>query len=120
MHVRLEIIDEYTVCRPEGALEWSTAASLRAAMALLGSVPRLVIDLSDVTFMDSAGITALVCGVRRVRDNGGEVVVCSGRQRVTRLLGTIGFDRVAPIVSTVEEAGHLLFETPSALSGRGA
>ena len=120
MRVRLEIADEHTVCRPEGPLEWGTAPSLRAAMGLLGSVPRLVIDLSDVTFIDSAGVTALVAAVRRVRDNGGEVVVCSTRKRVNRLLETIGFDRVVPVVGSVEQAAHLMARAPGALSGRGA
>ncbi len=118
MHVRLEIADEYVVCRLQGPLEWGTAGSLRGAMGLLGSVPRLVIDLSEVTFVDSAGVTALVAGVRRVRDNGGEVVVCS-RRRVNRLLETIGFDRIVPVVGTVEEAAHLM-GAANALSGRGA
>ncbi len=118
MHVRLDIADEYIVCRLEGPLEWGTVGSLRGAMGLLHSVPRLVIDLSEVTFIDSAGVTALVAGVRRVRDNGGEAVVCSGR-RVNRLLETIGFDRVVPVVGTVDEAAHLM-GAPSALSGRGA
>ncbi len=118
MHVRLEIADEYVVCRLQGPLEWGTAGSLRGAMGLLGSVPRLVIDLSEVPFIDSAGVTALVAGVRRVRDNGGEVVACSGR-RVNRVLETIGFDRVVPVVATVEEAARLM-GAPSALYGRGA
>ena len=120
MRVRLEIADEYTVCRLEGPLEWGSAASLRTAMGLLGSVPRLVVDLSEVTFLDSAGISALVAGVRRVRDNGGEVVVCSTRQRVNRLLETIGFDRIVPVAGTVEQAAHLLGGKPGALSGQGA
>ncbi len=118
MHVRLEMPGDYVVCRLEGSLEWATVGSLRAALSLLDSVPRLVIDLSEVTFIDSAGVTALVAGVRRVRDNGGEAVVCSGR-RVNRLLETIGFDRVVPVVGTVDEAAHLM-GAPSALSGRGA
>ncbi len=120
MHVHLEIADEHTVCRLEGPLEWGTATSLRETMGLLGSVSRLVIDLSDVTFVDSAGVAALVAGVRLVRDNGGEVVVCSTRQRVNRLLETIGFDRVVPVVGTVEQAARLMAGAPGALSRRGA
>ncbi len=120
MHVRLEIADEYTVCRLEGPLEWGTAARLRTAMGLLGRLPRLVIDLSDVTFVDSAGVTALVAGVRAVRDNGGEVVVCSTRPRVNRMLETIGFGRVVPVVGAVEQAARLMTRPPGALSGQGA
>ncbi len=120
MHVRLEIAEEYVVCHLEGAVESATVGSLRAAMALLDSMPRLVIDLSAVTFVDSAGVTALIASIRRVRDNGGTVVVRSTRQRVNGLLATIGFDRVVPVATTVEQAAHLMAETPNRLSTGGA
>ncbi len=120
MHMRLEITDDYVVCRLEGPVEWATVGSLRAAMGLLDSVPRLVIDLSDVTFVDSAGVSALVASIRRVRDKGGTVVVRSTRQRANRLLATIGFDRVVPLATTVEQAAHLMAETRSSVSHEGA
>ncbi len=119
MDVRLEITDDYVVCRLEGPLEWATVGSLRAAMGLLDSVPRLVIDLSDVTFVDSAGVSALVASIRRVRDKGGTVVVRSTRLRVNQLLATIGFDRVVPVATTAEQATHLMAETRTRVSREG-
>ncbi len=120
MHVRLEITDDYVVCRLEGTLEWATVGSLRAAMGLLDSVPRIVIDLSDVTFVDCAGVSALVGSIRRVRDKGGRVIVRSTRERVNQLLATIGFDRVVPVATTVEQAADLMADTRSSLSGGSA
>lgn len=110
MQVRLEITDDYVVCRLRGPLERATVGSLRAAMGLLDSVPRLVIDLSEVTFVDSAGVSALVASIRRVRDHGGTVVVRSTQQRVNRLLVTIGFDRVVPVATTAEQTAELMAE----------
>ncbi len=117
MQVRLEIGDGYTVCRPVGALDASTAPTLAEAMALMASVPRLVINLSEVPFIDSAGLGALVGGIRRVREAGGEVAVCSGRPPIRRVLQTIGFDRVVPLVETLEEAQVSLDASPVRLAG---
>ncbi len=117
MQVRLEIGDGYTVCRPVGALDGSTTLHLREAMALMTSVPRLVIDLSEVPFIDSAALGALVGGIRRVREAGGEVAVCSSRRHVRRVLQTVGFDRVVPLVETLQEAQASIDPRPVRLAG---
>lgn len=84
MKVRLEVTDGCTVCRPVGALDAYSAPQVRESIALLTSVRAVVIDLSDVPFIDSAGLTGLVGGIRRVRDSGGDVVVCSAQARPRR------------------------------------
>ncbi len=117
MQVRLEIGSGYTVCRPVGALDASTTLHLTEAMALMTSVPRLVIDLSEVPFVDSASLGALVGGIRRVREAGGEVAACSSRPHVRRVLETIGFDRVVPLVETLDEAQASLDSRPVGLAG---
>ncbi len=108
MHVRVEITDRSAVCRPVGALDSDAAPQFREAMALMASVPRLVIDLSDVPFMDSAALSALVAGIRRVRDEGGDVAVCSSRRHISRVLEMVGLDRVVAIAGTVDEAERML------------
>ena len=85
LQVRLAVTTGYTVCRPVGELDAYSAPGLRESMALLTSVPRLVVDLSEVPFIDSAGLVALVAGIRRVRDGGGRVVVCSAQRHVQKL-----------------------------------
>ncbi len=117
MQVRLEIGSGYTVCRPVGSLDASTTLHLGEAMALMTSVPRLVIDLSEVPFIDTAALGALVGGIRRVREAGGEVAVCSSRHHVRRVLQTIGFDRVVPVVETLEEAEATLDPRPVRFAG---
>ena len=48
----------------------------RESLAELASKPRLTIDMSGVLFIDSAGLGALIGGIRCTRELGGEVVVC--------------------------------------------
>ena len=54
--------------------------------------------------MDSAGLGALIGGIRRAREAGGDVAVACSRPTLTRLLHTTGFDRIVPVTETVEEA----------------
>lgn len=96
--------DAYTLCRPSGELDAYTVGQFRESLTSLAEEPRLMIDLSDVPFMDSAGLGALIGGIRRARENEGDVVVLCSRPTLTRLLHTTGFDRIVPVTETLEEA----------------
>ena len=96
--------ESYHLLRPKGELDAYTVAQFREALAEHGAVGRLVVDLCGVPFMDSAGLGALIGGIRRIRDNEGRVVVyCSGAT-LLRLLHTTGFDRIVPVEETLEAA----------------
>lgn len=94
----------YILCRPVGELDAYTVARFREALGELSAAPRLVIDLSSVPFMDSAGLGALIGGIRRAREAGGDVAVACSRPTLTRLLHTTGFDRIVPVTETLDEA----------------
>ncbi len=55
----------YTICRPIGELDAFTVSQFRQSLAELASKPRLIIDMSGVPFVDSAGLGALIGGIRR-------------------------------------------------------
>jgi anti-sigma B factor antagonist len=96
--------DGYTICRPVGELDAFTVSQFRQALAELASMPRLVIDMSAVPFVDSAGLGALIGGIRRARELGGDVVVVCNRASLVRTLRTTGFDRIVVMTETVDEA----------------
>ena len=96
------------VCRPSGELEAFTVYQLREALAEMASSLRLVIDLSAVTFVDSAGLGALIGGIRHVREQGGDVAVACSRPVLIHLLHSTGFDRVVNVTDTVNEATEAL------------
>ncbi len=96
--------DGYTICRPLGELDAFTVSQFRQSLAELASSPRLVIDMSGVPFVDSAGLGALIGGIRRAREMGGDVVVACNRASLVRTLRTTGFDRIVTMTETVDEA----------------
>ena len=110
LEINIDETGDYTVCRPVGELDAFTVGQFREALSDLSGTPRLLIDLSGVPFLDSAGLGALIGGVRRAREAGGDVAVYGARPAVARLLHTTGFDRVATVSDTEEGAAKALVE----------
>ena len=110
LDIQLENGDGYVICRPVGELDAFTVSQFRQSLAELASNPRILIDMSGVPFVDSAGLGALIGGIRRARELGGDVAVACNRPTLTRLLHTTGFDRIVTVTETVEDAVAALLE----------
>jgi anti-anti-sigma factor len=110
-HIIVEHSDGYTVLRPTGELDAFTVASFRQVLSELAPSSSVVMDLTSVTFLDSAGLGALVGGIRRVREDEGTVAVASGRSSTGRVLRTAGIDRIVPLTDTLDEAIKALKES---------
>ena len=101
--VESEEFETHSVLRPRGDIDVYSVGQFREALSGLAEIPRLLIDLSEVPFMDSAGLGALIGGIRRNRDHEGEIVVVCDKPALTRLLHTTGFDRIVPVIETHDE-----------------
>lgn len=93
-------------CRPIGELDAFTVSQFRQIVAELVYIGNLalILDLTGVTFVDSAGLGALIGGIRRVRECGGQVVIACPRRRLAELLHTTGLDRIVPIYGSADDA----------------
>jgi anti-anti-sigma factor len=58
----------------------------------------VVVDLSEVTFIASLGIRALIIGAKTTASNGGKMVLLNPRPNVEQVLRTSHVDTVMPIV----------------------
>jgi anti-sigma B factor antagonist len=64
----------------------------------------VVVDFTNTTFIDSTTLGVLVGGVKRLRQNDGQLsLVCSDRN-ITKIFEITGLDRVFTIHATREEA----------------
>ncbi len=75
-------------------------------------IRQLIVDLSDVPYMSSAGIGVLVGASNEVEDEGGGVIVLSPSATVLGVFRDMGFDNMFTIVNTMEEACTALGVTP--------
>lgn len=65
---------------------------------------RLVVNLSEVTFMDSTGVGALLGRYRRLRSQGGTMVLVAPPPQVRPVLEMAGIPRLMPIVDEEVDA----------------
>lgn len=89
--VTLESQDEQrTVVRCAGALDFSSRDALADATGPLVGPGEFVVDLTDVSFVDSTGIGALVTLSQSLEDVGGRLVVRDPSRPVQRILEVSG------------------------------
>lgn len=65
---------------------------------------RLVVNLDGVGFVDSTALGCLVQGMKRCRQGGGDLVLCSLRQAVRIIFELTRLDRAFSIRDTEEDA----------------
>jgi anti-sigma B factor antagonist len=95
--VEVEPLEGGTVCRVHGEIDAGTVTEFRSSLAALVEERRLVLDLSEVAFMDSAGLGAMIGAIRRTRENGGLVALACRRPVLHRLFRVTGLDRIVPL-----------------------
>jgi anti-sigma B factor antagonist len=89
-----------------GEVDISTAPRFKEDLLALmdEGVRRIVVDLSEVTFIDSTALGVLIGGVRRLHEREGRLVLVAATRPVLRALTLTGLDRVFTICPTREEA----------------
>jgi anti-sigma B factor antagonist len=91
-----------------GDIDISTVARLRERLfELADNGQTLIVDLNRVTFIDSAGLGALVGAARRADAHGGSLHAVCARPQTRKLLWLTGVDRRIPLAATVD--GALMF-----------
>jgi anti-anti-sigma factor len=79
----------------------ASAAQLRAAWyAVIDErLPaRVIVDLQDVTFMDSAGLSVLAGLAKRQQSHGGTVAVCNPSEQTAKIMTVTGLDQSVRIL----------------------
>jgi anti-sigma B factor antagonist len=64
----------------------------------------LVVELDQVSFIDSAGLGALVGAAKRAAAHGASLHVACARPQVRQLFRLTGLDRQIPLARTLDEA----------------
>jgi anti-sigma B factor antagonist len=73
----------------------------------VGRPPCIVLDLRELTFMDSCGLGRLLAARRRARRDGRRLVLVRGGRAVQQVLAMTGLDEAFEIVSDIPAALRL-------------
>jgi stage II sporulation protein AA (anti-sigma F factor antagonist) len=88
-----------------GEIDHDTGQALRQALDASGNLrPRIVVDLSRVTFMDSTGINIFVAAHRTLTEAGGWIRLAAPGEAVMRTLQIVGVDAVIDCRETLRQA----------------
>ena len=103
LEINVDVSGANTVCRPVGELDAFTVAQFREALADIGGPTRLLIDLSGVPFLDSAGLGALIGAQRRLRELDSELRLTRVPAHVEKILHITALDQALPIHSVEDD-----------------
>ena len=88
-----------------GEIDISTVTPLRERLFEIAvSGAPLVVDLEQVSFIDSVGLAVLVGAANRAAAHGGTVQVACALPKIRQLVRLTGLDRQIPLARTLDEA----------------
>src|SRR5882724_7293304 len=92
MQIEEEPVGDIHVVSPQGRLDGSTSAMFTERFEKLigGTQPKLLVDLSGIEFVTSAGLRAVLGVVKRVKAANGVLAVCGIQAPVQEILDITG------------------------------
>jgi anti-sigma B factor antagonist len=89
-----------------GSVDASNSPDVEHAVkvALSGGKPRLIFDLSQVHYISSAGLRAILLAAKQAKAAGGGVAVFGLQADVEKVFTISGFGKIVPIATTDAEA----------------
>lgn len=103
--------DKYTIIKlDEEKLDTTIAPEVKSELVKLDSdgVENLIINLGNVKYSDSSGLSALLVANRLFGDKG-SFVLCDIQEHVMKLIKISQLDKVMEITPTQEEAVDMVF-----------
>lgn len=95
----------WTVVEVRGELDLSTSDELRSALdaAFDTEPPRIAIDLTGVTFMDSSSLGVLVATLERARQHDGELRLVGVQGSPAKVIALTGLDSAFTIEDSIDD-----------------
>jgi len=89
-----------------GEIDLFTAPELKQKLtdAIEGGKSRIVVDLSDTSFLDSTALGVLIGAVKRLRSREGALVIVNTDQNIAKTFEITGLDQIFTILSTRDDA----------------
>lgn len=106
LSIHVHVAEGMNVFALTGSMDLATSPTVRAALteASERGDHKLIVDLSNVDFLDSTGLGALIGAQRRAREFDGDVRLVAKEGQIVRLLRITGLMRIFNVYPTLEEA----------------
>jgi anti-sigma B factor antagonist len=108
LHIDLKTEDggELLIFKLRGSLDLATSPTVRAALvdATEKGKRHIVVDLTQLEFLDSTGLGALIGAHRRASERGGSFRLIVSGGPIARLLNITGLIRVLAVYHSLDDA----------------
>ena len=82
----------------------SSPAAREVLLKCLESTSKLIVDLSEVTYIDSSGVASLVEALQAAKKNGSQFALAAVSEPTRRVLELARLDKVFTLYDAVDEA----------------
>ncbi len=108
--------DKVIILAPSGRLDITTAWQFRLKLqeSISEATPHILVNLSEVNFIDSSGLTSLVAGMRDADKINGSFRICNVHPEAKLVFEVTMMDSVFDIYETEEEALAAPYKVPVA------
>lgn len=98
----------------KGRLDGSSSAELEKQVqsCLDHGARHLVMDFSELDYINSAGLRVLVMGYQRLKPDGGRIMICGVRDYIAEVFDISGYNRIFAMCRDVPDALQHLDATP--------
>ena len=110
MDINAERDGTLLTAKPVGRLDGTTSRKFEDDLKLSIGDDRcnVLLDLSEIQYISSAGLRAILLITKSVTSKGDKLALCSLTNPVKEVFEISGFDRIIPIYDTFEEARNSL------------
>jgi anti-sigma B factor antagonist len=105
MKVTIQTKNNIVYITIQGSIDSNTAGELQSRiMEELASLNRVIMDLTNVGFLSSAGLRVLLMLYRQLNSNGGKMLLVNVSEEICDIMSMTGFINFFELYSSIEEA----------------
>src|SRR5262245_26854188 len=99
-------VGDVTVLKVRGALDANSAPALKSEVVAIGDsgTRKALVDMSELTLIDSSGVGVLISLFKRVRASGGQVCFAGVTSQPKEVFRLLRLDRSLDLCATADEA----------------
>ncbi|MDD5049509.1 MAG: STAS domain-containing protein [Methanoregulaceae archaeon] len=116
-HVEIELMENIlrvdesrsgsaTIVSLSGRMDASSSPAAEAVLSrLIGAGERrIVVDMSDLDYISSAGLRVMLASLKRLREDGGQLLLAGLKPEIKNIFEIAGFQRIFSIYPSPEDA----------------
>jgi anti-sigma B factor antagonist len=104
LETREERREEGLLILPVGRIDSNTSSELEKSLVARGGEKHLVVDLSGVEYVSSAGLRVFLMLARKVKASGGKLALCGLPPSVKQVFDLAGFTALFAVEGTADQA----------------